>query len=153
MPQDSEAVLFVNVRQLSETPRGRQHLAPLIRHLFEQAAKRLRWFDYANINPLSDLDTLRISFAPVRADNRYCRCRSDRSLSLSDRSGLNSRNSRSIISVSQGHNEHAAKRTTLLAPLGDMLVVGETRDSVQAALRQAIDPQPILSAMPFCVNS
>ncbi|MHB1425501.1 MAG: hypothetical protein ACYC3I_20225 [Gemmataceae bacterium] len=143
VPEDSEAVLAVNVRQLLESPLGRRPLLPPLRHLLDLVEQRLRWLDLARINPLEDLDTLRISFAPAAdgqplwlARGRFDRTRFQRGADKLQETTLD-----------QFHvweySDRAAKRTTLLAPLGDMLVVSETRESVRAALRQAFDPQPI----------
>ncbi len=41
------------------------------------------------------------------------------------------------------YTDRRARRTTLLVPLGDLLVVSETPSRVLATLKQASDPQPV----------
>jgi hypothetical protein len=142
VPEDSEAVLAVQVRQLLETPLGRQHLSSSLRQLIGQVKQRLPWLDLTKINPFDDLDTLLISFAPS----------SGRPLLLAHGRIDSSRFPIGPLSFQEKlldhvrvweYNDPSSKRTTLLAPVGDTFVVSETRSRVQAALKQANDPQPI----------
>ena len=143
VPEDSEAVLAVNVRQLLESPVGRQHLAPILQRLIRQAGGRLRWMELLGINPLEDLDSLQISFAPTAGGQPLwlVRVRLDRSRIQIGPDKLQ-QTSLAHFRVWQCVDRQA-RRTTLLAPVGDMLVVSESRDRVLAALKQASHPRPI----------
>ncbi|MGH7170410.1 MAG: hypothetical protein ACRELG_09055 [Gemmataceae bacterium] len=143
LPEDSEAVLTVNVRQLRESRVGRQHLAPILQHLIRQAGGRLRWMDLLGIKPLEDLDSLQISFAPNAGGQPLwlVRARLDRSrIQIGpDKLQETKLNHFRIWECT----DRETRRTTLLAPVGDILVVSEARGRVLSALKQASDPRPI----------
>jgi hypothetical protein len=143
LPEDSEAVLSANVRQLLESPIGRRRLSPLLRQLVGQAQRRMRWLDLAGINLIDDLDTLQISFAPNSGGQplwlgrgRFSRSRFRVGPDELQESRLDG------FRVWQC-SDRSAQRTTLLAAVGDTLVVTETRSRMQAALKQASEPHPI----------
>ncbi|HJU11469.1 MAG TPA: hypothetical protein VJ728_11360 [Candidatus Binataceae bacterium] len=143
MPEDSAAVLVVNVRQLRETAMGRQNLWPSIQQLTRQIERRLPWLRLAGINPLDDLDTLLISFASKGSGEPILLARGQ-----FDRSRLQIGPDKLQESTLDHYriweySEPDVKQTTLIALVGATLVVSETRSRVQAALRQASDPQPI----------
>lgn len=139
VPEDSEAVVGVNVRSLRESPVARFHLVPSWKQLMRQTGPRLRWIELLGINTLDDLDTIQISFAPKdgsqplwllggRLDRARFQIGPDKlSETTLDRFRV------------WEYTDDTAKRTTLLAPVGDMLVVGETERRVRAAL----NPQAI----------
>lgn len=143
VPEDSVAVLAVNVRQLLATPSGRQYLKPWLQQLSEQAESELRWIDLAGIKPIGDIDTLFVSFpsgsgaeplwlARGRFDRSRFRIGPDKlQEKLLDRYRI------------WEYSDRPMKRTTLLAVAGDTLVISETRNRIQAALKQVGDPQPI----------
>jgi hypothetical protein len=143
VPEDSEAVLAVQVRQLLESPLGRKHLAPILQYLIRQAGGRLRWMELLGVNPLEDLDSIQITFAPAAGGQPLwlLRGRFDRSRILIGPDKLQE-TSLDRFRVWQC-TDRQAKRTTLLAPVGDTLVVSESRDRVLAALKQASNPRPI----------
>ncbi len=143
VPEDSAAVLVVDVRQLRETPIGRQYLWPSMQQVTRQMEWRLPWLKLAGINPLDDFDTLRISFASKGSGEPILLA-----CGPFDRSCLKIRPDKLQESTLDHFRiwefrEPDAKQTTLIAPVADMLVVSETRNRVQAALKQASDPQPI----------
>lgn len=143
VPEDSEAVLAVHVRQLRESLVGRQHLAPILQHLIRQAGSRLRWMDLLGINPLNDLDYIQISFAPGVGGQPLwlVRGRLDRSRMQIGPDKLQE-TSLDHFRVWE-YADRQAKRTTLLASVGDMLVVSESRGRLLAALKHASDPRPV----------
>jgi hypothetical protein len=143
IPEDSEAVLAVNVRSLLESPVGRRRLAPLLQQLIRQAGRQLRWMDLLGVNPIDDLDYLQISFAPGAGGEPLwlARGRLDRARIQTGPDKLQE-TAVDHFRVWE-YTDRPAKRTTLLAPAGDMLVVSETRGRVLAALKQASNPRPI----------
>jgi hypothetical protein len=142
VPEDSEALLAANVRSLRESPSGRQLLGPSLRQLLARAERRLRWIELLGINTLEDLDTLQISFAPGAGGQPLwlARGRLDRSrIQLGpDKLQETTLDHFRVWKWSDRPN----KRATLIAPVGDTLVVSDTSSRVQAALRQASDPRP-----------
>ena len=142
VPEDSEALVVVNVRSLRESPIGRQHLGPSLQQIVRQAERRVRWMDLLGINLLEDVDTIQISFAPGAGDQPVWLMggRLDRSRFQIGRDKL-SETTLDRFRVWE-YTDRATKRTTLLAPVGDVLVVSETRSRVLAALKQANDPRP-----------
>ncbi|HTU19684.1 MAG TPA: hypothetical protein VMG10_16605 [Gemmataceae bacterium] len=143
VPEDSEAVLAVHVDQLRESPMGRRHLAPILHHLIRQAGGRLRWMDLLGIKPFEDLDYIQISFAPAVGGQPLwlVRGRLDRSRIQIGPDKLQE-TSLDRFRVWQC-TDREVKQTTLLATVGDMLVVSESRGRLLAALKQASDPRPI----------
>jgi hypothetical protein len=142
VPPDSEALLVVNVRSLRQSPLGRQHLGSSVQQLPRQEGERLRWIELLGINPLDDLDTILISFAPGGGEEPLwlARGRFDRSRM---QFGPNKLQATQLDHFRLWkYTERLAKRTTLLAPVGDMLVAGETPARVRTALLQASDPGP-----------
>jgi hypothetical protein len=143
VPEDSAAVLFVDVGQFRETPVGRQYLWPTMQQLARQLQWRLPWLKLVGINTLDDFDTLRISFASKGGGEPMLLARGqfDRSRLQIGPDKLQER-TLDHFRIWE-YSEPEAKQTTLIAPVADMLVVSETRNRVQAALKQASDPQPI----------
>lgn len=134
IPEDSEAVVGVNVRSLRESPVARLHLVPLWQHLVRQAGRRLRWMELLGLNTLDDLDTIQISFAPKDGAQPLWLMsgRLDRTRFQIGPNKL-SETTLDRFRVWE-YTDETAKRTTLLAPVGDMLVIGETERRVRAAL-------------------
>jgi hypothetical protein len=142
VPEDSAAVLVVNVHQLRESLIVQPHLKPLLQQLIKQAESRLPWLDSTGINLLDDLDNLLISFAsngsgePVLLAQGRLDC------------------SRFQVGPDQlqakpldgfrvwEYKDQSSKQNTLLVVVGDTLVVSNARGRVQTALKQASDPQP-----------
>lgn len=144
VPEDSQAVLAVNLRQLREAPAGRQQLAPVVQQLIRRSGGRVHWIDLLGINALDDLDTLRISFAPATGEEPLWLLRGplDRSRLQIGPDKLQETNlDRFRVWV---YSDRRENRTTLIAPVGDMLVVSESRVRLRTALEQASNPQPIL---------
>lgn len=142
VPEDSEAVLAVNLRRLREAPIGKQKLSPCLQQLIGQAERQLPWLALAGIKCSDDIDTLLISFAPGTgeeplwlAQGRFDPSRFQIGPDKLQEKGLDH------FRVWEFH-ERGAKRTTLLAAVGDALVASETPSRVQAALKQASDPRP-----------
>lgn len=143
VPEDSEAVLAVNVRTLRESPLGWQQLGPSVQQLLRQAERRLRWLDLLGLKPLDDLDSLNISFAPAIGGEPLwlARGRLDRSRI---QTGPNKLHEATLDHFRVWeYVDRPAKQTTLLTPVGDMLIVSETRSRLLAALQQASDPWPV----------
>lgn len=143
VPEDSQALLFMDARALRDSPMGRQRLEPLLQKGLQRAGQELRWMELFGINPLADLDTILISFSPSSGAQplSLLRGRFDRSRLQQGPDKLHATKI-DHLRVWE-YTDRAAKETTLLALLGDMLVVGETRDRVAAALRQARAPHPL----------
>jgi hypothetical protein len=143
VPEDSAAVLAVDVRQVRETPMGRQYLWPTMQQLARQIQWRLPWLKLVGIDILDDSNTLRVSFASKGSGEPILLARGqfDRSrLQI----GPDKLQERTLDHFRIWEfREPDAKQTTLIAPVADMLVVSETRNRVQAALKHASDPQPI----------
>jgi hypothetical protein len=142
VPEDSQVVLAVNVRQLLDTPSGREQLAPALQYLFRRAGGLLRWMDLLGINRLDDLDYLQISFAPSVGDEPLwlVRGRFDRSrIQIGPDKLQESKLDRYRV---WEHTDHRAKRTTIIAPVSDAFVACESRVRVQVALREASNPRP-----------
>ncbi|HEY7425499.1 MAG TPA: hypothetical protein VH682_14810 [Gemmataceae bacterium] len=142
VPADSEAVVAVNVRSLLESPAGRQ-LAPSLRQLVRQGERRFRWMGLLGIKPFDDLDSLQISFAPGSGGQPLwlARGRLDHSRFQIGPDKLQQKNVEHFRVLE--YTDRSSKRTTLLAPVGDALVISDTAARVLAALKQARDPQPI----------
>ncbi|HTU89388.1 MAG TPA: hypothetical protein VMF69_04755 [Gemmataceae bacterium] len=143
VPEDSEAVLAVNIRQMLETPVGRQHLGPFLQQLIEKNGRQLPWLELAGIKSIEDIDSILISFSPGVGGGPVwlARGRFDRSHFQIGSDKLQEK----ILDRFRvwEHNDRLLKRITLLAPVGNMLVASETPGRVQSALRQASNPQPI----------
>jgi hypothetical protein len=142
VPEDSEAVLAVNVRSLLESPVGRR-LAPSLQQLIRRGERQLPWMDLLGVNPIDDLDYLQISFAPGSGGEPLwlARGRLDRSRIQIGPEKLQE-TTVDHFRVWE-YTERRTKRTTRIAPVGDMLVISETPGQVLAALKQASAPQPI----------
>lgn len=141
--EDSEAVLAVNFGQLLATPTARKQLGPILQQLSEQAERELPWMRLAGIKPKDDLDTLFISFSLGTGTEPLglVRGRFDR---LRFQIGPDKLQEKSLDHFRVWeYKERAAKQTTLLTIVGETLVVSQTPSRVQAALKQAGDPQPI----------
>jgi hypothetical protein len=143
VPEDSQAVLAVNVHQLLDSPRGREQMAPALQYLIRHAGGRLRWMDLLGINPLDDLDYLQISFVPPSSGEPLwlIRGRFDRSR-IQTGPDMLQETKLDHYRVWE-YTERRAKRTTIIAPVGDLFVAGESRGRVRAVLKQASNPRPI----------
>lgn len=143
VPADSAAVLAVNVRRLRETLIGQPHLKPLVHQFLKQAECRLPWLDSTRINLLDDLDTLQISFASNGSGEPVLLARGRFDCSRFH-IGPDQLEAKSLDGFRVWEfNDPLSKANTLLVVVGDTLVVSRARERVQAALKQASDPQPI----------
>jgi hypothetical protein len=142
VPADSEAVAAVQVRSLLASPAGRR-LAPSLRQLVRRGEQQFRWMDLLNIKPFDDLDSLQISFAPSSGGQPLwlARGRLDRSRFQMGPDKLRAKKVDGFRVLE--YTNRSSKRTTLLTPVGDALVVSDTPARVLAALKQASDPRPI----------
>jgi hypothetical protein len=142
VPEDSEAVLAVNVRSLLESP-VRSRLTPLLQQLIRRGERRLPWMDLLGLNPIDDLDYLQISFAPGTGGEPLwlARDRLDRSRIQIGPDKLQEKTV-DHFRVWE-YTERQTKRTTRIAPVGDMFVVSETLGRVLSALKHASTPRPI----------
>jgi hypothetical protein len=143
VPEDSEAVVAVDLRALRESPTGRR-LAPALKQLVGKGERRFHWIDLLNIKPFDDLDNLLMSFAPGsggqplwlargRFDSSHFQVGPDR---LEEKTIEHYR--------VWEYRDRQAKRSTLLTPVGDALVVSDTPARVLAALDQASQPRPLV---------
>ncbi len=142
VPEDSQVVLAVNMRQLREAPAGHQ-LAPALQQLIRRAGGRLHWLDLLGIHPIEDIDNLLISFAPTSGGEPVwlIRGRFDRSRM---QFGPDALQETTLDRVRVWETtDRREKRTTIVAPVGDMLVISEARVRVQAALKQASNPRSV----------
>lgn len=142
VPADSEAVLALQVRSLLASPVGRRQLAPVLQYLIRQGGSRLRWMDLLDINPIEDIDYLKVSFAAAGGEPLWlARGRLDRARIQIGPDKLQEK------VLDRFHvweySDRRAKRTTLLALVGDMLVGSESRNRLQAALKYASNPRPL----------
>src|SRR6185437_5551269 len=94
------------------------------------------------INPLEDVDSIQMSFAPGVGGQPLwlIRGRVDRSRMQMGPDKLHE-TSLDRFRVWE-YADRQANRTTLLASVGDMLVVSESRGRLLAALKHASDPRP-----------
>jgi hypothetical protein len=143
IPEDSEAVLVVNMQDLRETSAGRRLLAPALRQLVREKDDRFDWIDYLGIDPLSDLDSLLISFAPSRGEQPLwlARGRFDPSRFQIGPGKLRKKNLDHARTWE--YADRQTKRVTAIVPVGDALVVSETPARLIAALKQASNPLPV----------
>jgi hypothetical protein len=143
VPEDSEAVLVVNLQALQETPAGRRLLAPALNQLIGEKDDRFDWIDCLGVDPLSDLDSLQISFAPSRGEQPLwlARGRFDPSR-FQIGPGKLQKKTVDHFRVWE-YSDRQTKRVTGLAPVGDALVASETPSRLIAALKQASNPRPI----------
>lgn len=143
VPEDSQAVLAVNVHQLLDSPRGREQMAPALQYLIRHAGGRLRWMDLLGINPIDDLDYLQISFVPPSSGEPLwlIRGRFDRSRIQTGPDKL--QETKLDPYRVWEYIDRRAKRSTIIAPVGDLFVAGESRGRVRAALKHASNPRPI----------
>jgi hypothetical protein len=143
IPQDSEAVLFVNLRSLREAPIGPRYLMPSLRSIVRQSDDAFFWTALLGADALEDVDTLMVSFAPA-SDGQplwLARGRFDRSRF---QVGPDSLRGETIDRFRVWKCiDRQTNQPTLLAPVGDAFVVSDTPDRVLAALRQASDPRPV----------
>jgi hypothetical protein len=143
VPEDSAAVLAVNVGQLRESLIAQPYLKPLLQPLIKQAEGRLPWLDLAEINLLDDLDSLLISFASNGSGDPVLLAQG-----RLDGSRFQVGPDRFQAKILEGfriweYNDQSSKQNTLLVVVGDTLVVSNARGRVLKALKQASDPQPI----------
>ncbi len=144
VPEDSEAVLAVNLRELRETPTGRRLLEPALKRLVLEKDERFDWIDCLGVHPLDDLDFLQISFAPSRGEQPLwlARGRFDPSR-FQIGPGKLQKKTLDHFRVWE-YAARPSKRVTSLALVGDALVAGETPTRLIVALRQASNPHLII---------
>jgi hypothetical protein len=143
LPEDSAAVLAVNVRQLRETPIGEQPLSPFLQRILVHAELRLPWLESTRIKPLDDFDTLLVSFASNVGGEPLLLARG-RFDSSRFQIGPDKLQDKPLdrFRIWQD-SDHDANQKTLLATVGDFLVVSKAKNRVQAALKQASGPRPV----------
>jgi hypothetical protein len=141
VPEDSEAVLAVDLRSLLDSPVGRQ-LAPSLKRLVG-LERRFRWMELAGINPLDDVDSLQISFAPGSGGQPLwlAHGRFDRSRFQVASDKLRPTTAGPFRAWE--YVDRPAKRTTVLALASDALLASETPARVVAALEQARNHRPV----------
>ena len=142
VPEDSEAVVAVDLRSLRESPVGRR-LAPALKQLVGKGERRFRWIDLLGVKPFDDLDNLLMSFAPGSGGQPLwlARGRFDPSRFQVGPDRLEKKTVEHYRVWE--YRDRQAKRSTLLAPVGDALVVSDTPARVLAALDQASHPRPL----------
>ncbi|HEY7328284.1 MAG TPA: hypothetical protein VH592_11615 [Gemmataceae bacterium] len=142
LPEDSAAVIGVNFHELLVSPIGRQHLRKSLQQLIVRSEQQLPWLEWTRIRPIEDIENLLISFASRGGGEPLllARGRIDRSRFQIGSGMLEQK----LLDHSRiwEYSDRPAKETTLLAVVGDMLVVSDSRGRVQAALKQASNPQP-----------
>jgi hypothetical protein len=143
VPEDSQAVLAVNILQLRDSPSASRFLAPAVQQLIRRSGDHLQWMELLGLTPLDDIDSLQISFAPsARVEPLWLlRGRFDLSRVQIGPDKLQVTNIEHCRIWE--YTDHRARRATSVAPVGDMLVASESRVRVQAALKQASNPRPI----------
>jgi hypothetical protein len=141
IPEDSEAVLAIDVKSLRAAPVVQQYFLTSLRQIVGDTQETFAWIEMLGVNPLEDVDTLLVSFAPGSGGQPLwlARGRLDRSRFQTGPDKLQ-RDKLSSFHVWK-YSDRKTRRQTLLAPAGDALVVSDTPARVQAALRQASDPQ------------
>lgn len=142
VPEDSEAVVAVDLCSLRESPVGRR-LTPALKQLVGKGERRFRWIDLLGIKPFDDLDNLLMSFAPGSGGQPLwlARGRFDRSRFQVGPDRLE-KTTVEHYRVWE-YRDRQANRSTLLAPVGDALVVSDTPARVLAALDQASHPRSL----------
>lgn len=143
IPEDSEAVLSVNVRSLREGSISPRYLMPSLRSIVGESDEAFFWFELLGADALEDVDALMVSFAPGSDGQPLWvgRGRFERSRFQVGPDRLRAEN---IDHFRVWKNiDRETNRATLLAPVGDAVVVSDTPARVLAALRQAGDPRPV----------
>jgi hypothetical protein len=142
VPEDSEAVVAVNLRTALESPAGRRLLAPSLKQLLADSEDRNHWIELLGINPLDDVDYLQFSFAPGKGGQPLwlARGRPDRSRF---RIGPDLLRKKTVdhFRVLE-YTDRQTNRKTTLAPMGDTLVASDTPARVMAALNRAGESSP-----------
>ncbi|HWG45335.1 MAG TPA: hypothetical protein VN688_21405 [Gemmataceae bacterium] len=143
VPEDSEAMLTVNLRTLLESPVG-QRMKPSLQQLVQRGERQFRWMDLLGIKPFDDLDSLQISFAPGSGGQPLwlARGRLDRSRFQIGPDKLQTKTIEHFRVWEYADRQR--NQTTLLAPVGDALVVSDTPSRVLAALHQASHPRSVV---------
>jgi hypothetical protein len=116
---------------------------PALKLLARDRDDRFDWIDCLGVDPVSDLDSLQISFAPSRGEQPLwlARGRFDPSR-FQVGPGKLQKKTVDHYRVWE-YVDHQTKRATRLAPVGDALVASETPARLLAALKQAGNPQPV----------
>ena len=143
IPEDSEAVVSVNVRSLRETLIGQRYLMPSLGSIVRRSDEAFFWIELLGADALEDVDSLMVSFAPG-SDGQplwLARGRFDRSRFQVGPDKLRGE------TIDRFHVwkyiDRETNRPTLLAPVGDAFVICATPARVRAALRQASDARPV----------
>lgn len=143
LPTDSQVVLAVDVRQMLATPIGRQHLGPFFQKILDQAERELSWLEWIEVKSVNDIDTLLISLTPGIREEPLLLARG-RFDCAHFQTGPDKLQEKTLDGFRVWeHRDRFAKQPTLLAAAGDTLVVSDGPGRIQAALKQASDPQPI----------
>lgn len=142
IPEDSEAVVAVDVRSLRESPTGRQ-VMPSLRQFIRQGEQRLRWPTLTGINSVEDLDSLTISFAPGSGGQPLWLARG-----RFDPARFQLGPDRLQVKTAEHYRvweyqDRPARRSVWLAPAGDTLIVSATPSRVLAALEQGRHPATV----------
>jgi hypothetical protein len=142
VPENSQAVLAVNLRSLLDSPVGRRHLMSPLKELVQDGGDSFQWIHLLGINPFDDLDSLTISFAPGsgRQPLWLARGRVDR-WRFQTGPGKLQKKAADHFRLWE-YADRQRKKMTTLAPVGDALVVSDTPARVLAALKQAANPRP-----------
>jgi hypothetical protein len=148
VPEDSGAVLTLDLQSIREAPVVRRHLEAPLRHLVRRGEGRLPWLKLAGIDPLADVDWLQLSFAPESGAQPLwlARGRFDRARFQVGPGKLRTK--------TEDHfrvYEYAGRPgpATTLAPVGDILAFSETPARVTGALVHASHPGPSLVQDPI----
>lgn len=144
VPEDSEAVLAVNLRSLLDSPTGRRHLMSPLKELVQDGEDNFQWIHLLGINPFDDLDSLEISFAPGSGGQPLwlARGRVDRSRFQTGPGNLRKKTADHFRIWE--YMDRQRKKTTTLALAGDALVVSDTPARITAALKQAANPRSVI---------
>ncbi len=142
LPADSTVVLALNVRPLLDAPVVRTRLGPALRNLLRRGANGEPWIDLAGIDPFADIEQIQVSFAagdPAHplwlVRGRFSRARFQ----------VGPDKLRPRIEHGRGIYEYTDPDfgPTLLAPVGDTLVVSAVPGRLDDALAHAAEPRPV----------
>jgi hypothetical protein len=141
IPEDSAAVLALNLRQMREALPAQRDLQALLDQLQRRARSHWAWLDLLRLDPLTDLDRLRISFAHGHASQPLwlARGRFDRAR-FRIGPGLLQQHAVDHATLYQYDNRADGTATTI-APVADMLVGSDAAEQVLTALVAARQPK------------
>lgn len=140
LPEDSAAVIVVDLPLLRQSPVGRKHLMSFLKQLVREAEGEFAWLSWLGINPLDDLDSLQISFAAGGEGQPLwlARGRVDRS-----HFHVAAQGTEKVVDHFRvwEYADRQSKRKTTLAAAGDVLLVSDTSARVIAALKYGRERQ------------